>query len=313
MVLDPADWAEHLAEETRRGLCDSPAWTPPVWFYDETGSQLFDEITRLPEYYPTRAERSILDARADEIAAMAGADVLVELGSGTSDKTRLLLDAIRPRLFVPFDVSEPTLRETAAALVAERPALDVHAVVGDFHQHLGSIPWGGRRLVAFLGGTIGNLDAKQRSRFFFDIDSMLDFRDRFLLGTDLVKDEARLVAAYDDAAGITAAFNRNALVAMNRELGADFDPEAFDHEAVWDAAETRIEMRLVARSSQRVQVAGLGVDVRFDEGSWLRTEISTKFTADQVRSELWDAGLAAEHQWTDDAGDFLLTLAKPYC
>jgi L-histidine N-alpha-methyltransferase len=284
-----------------------------VWFYDDAGSALFDDITRLPEYYPTRAERSILAARAAEIAGRTGADTLVELGSGTSEKTRLLLDALAPTRFVPFDVSEATLRAAAAALVEEHPDLEVHAVVGDFNQHLGAVPRDGRRLVAFLGGTIGNLDPVQRRRLLFDVDAMLDHRDGFLLGTDLVKDPARLVAAYDDAAGVTAAFDRNALVVMNRELGADFDPGAFDHVAHWDADERWIEMRLVARAPQVVRVAALDLEVRFDAGEWLRTEISAKFTPDGVREELWESGLVVEEQWTDDAGDFLLTLARPYC
>jgi dimethylhistidine N-methyltransferase len=316
--LDPADWSTHLAEETRTGLGDRPPWTPPVWFYDDVGSALFEEITRLPEYYPTRAERSILAQRADEIARRTGADTLVELGSGTSEKTRLLLDGLARAgtlaRFVPFDVSEATLRDAAESVARERPGLEIRAVVGDFHRHLGEIPRRGRRLVAFLGGTVGNLDPIQRARFYFDVDAMLDHDEWFLLGTDLVKDRARLVAAYDDAAGVTAAFDRNALVVLNRELGADFDPEAFDHEAHWAEAESWIEMRLVARTPQVVRVAGLDdLEVRFEAGEWLRTEISAKFTADGVRNELWQAGLVAQEQWTDPAGDFLLTLAKPYC
>jgi L-histidine Nalpha-methyltransferase len=303
-----------MAADVTAGLTSDPKTLPPVWFYDERGSDLFDEITRLPEYYPTRAERSILVARAAEIASITDADTLVELGSGTSEKTRLLLDAIAPKRFVPFDVSEAVLRDAAAAIAAERAGVDVHVVVGDFHRHLGEVPRTGRRLVAFLGGTIGNLDPAQRGKFLFDVDAMLDHDEWFLLGTDLVKDRARLVAAYDDAAGVTAAFNRNALVVMNRELGADFDPGAFDHVAHWDEERSWIEMRLVARAPQVVRVAGLDdLEVRFEAGEWLRTEISTKFTADGSRAELWNAGLVVEHQWTDDAGDFLLTLARPYC
>jgi L-histidine N-alpha-methyltransferase len=257
-------------------------------------------------------------ARAAEIAKLTGADTLIELGSGTSDKTRLLLDGLAAagtlRRFVPFDVSEATLRSAAETIAADRPGLEVHAVVGDFHRHLGELPRGGKRLLVFLGGTIGNLDAKQRARFLFDVDAILDFDDHFLLGTDLVKDRRRLVAAYDDAAGVTAAFNRNALVVMNRELGADFDPDAYEHVAAWDETEAWIEMRLVARSAQRVRVARLdGIEVRFAPGEWLRTEISAKFTAARVREELWQAGLVVDDQWTDDAGDFLLTLAHPYC
>ena len=315
--LDAAEWSTHLAAETARGLRSTPPWTPPVWFYDDVGSLLFDEITRLPEYYPTRAERSILQDHAADIARRSGAETLVELGSGTSDKTRLLLDALDGagslRRFVPFDVSEAVLRDAATAIAAEHPGLEVHAVVGDFHRHLGAIPRVGRRLVAFLGGTIGNLDPAQRARFLFDIDAMLDPGDAFLLGTDLVKDPARLLAAYDDAAGVTAAFDRNALAVMNRELGADFDPEAFDHRSHWDAEQAWIEMHLVARSPQLVRVEALDLEVRFAAGEHLRTEISAKFTPDRLRAELWEAGLVVQEQWTDPAGDFLLTLAAPYC
>jgi L-histidine N-alpha-methyltransferase len=316
--LDPADWATHLAEETGRGLRESPPWTPPVWFYDDVGSALFEDITRLREYYATRAERAILAAHAGDIAAITGAETLIELGSGTSEKTRLLLDALAGagtlQRFVPFDVSESTLRSAAEVIAAERPGLEVHAVVGDFHRHLGALPGGGKRLLAFLGGTIGNLDPAQRARFLFDVDAILDHDDHFLLGTDLVKDPARLVAAYDDAAGVTAAFNRNALVVMNRELGADFDPDAYDHVADWDEAEAWIEMRLVARTKQIVRVKALDdLAVRFAAGDWVRTEISAKFTAEGVEDELWQAGLVVDEQWTDDAGDFLLTLAHPYC
>jgi L-histidine N-alpha-methyltransferase len=317
VLLDATEWAAHLADETARGLRATPPWTPPVWFYDDIGSVLFDEITRLPEYYPTRAERSILAAHAGDIARLSGADVLVELGSGTSDKTRLLIDGLRAagtlRRFVPFDVSEAVLRDAAAAIAGEHPGLEVHAVVGDFHRHLGEIPRGGKRLVAFLGGTIGNLDPAQRARFLFDIDAMLDPGEAFLLGTDLVKDRQRLLDAYDDAAGVTAAFDRNALAVMNRELDADFDPDAFEHRSHWDDDRAWIEMHLVARRPQVVQVRALDLEVRFAAGEHLRTEISAKFTPDGLREELWAAGLVVQEQWTDPAGDFLLSLCTPYC
>lgn len=317
VLLDEAQWATHLAEETGRGLRAEVPWTPPVWFYDEVGSRLFDEITRLPEYYPTRAERQILASHADEIAAASGADTLVELGSGTSEKTTLLLDGLERagtlRRFVPFDVSEAVLREAASAIAAERPGCEVHAVVGDFHRHLGQIPRGGRRLVAFLGGTIGNLDPAQRARFLFDVDAMLDPGDSFLLGTDLVKDRQRLLDAYDDADGVTAAFDRNALAVMNRELGADFDLDAYDHRSYWDEANAWIEMHLVARTPQVLHVPSLGVERHLAAGDHLRTEISAKFTPDGIRDELWTAGLVVQHQWTDEADDFLVTLATPYC
>ncbi len=318
--LDPATWHAHLAEGTRDGLTSVPKHTPPVWFYDDLGSKLFDEITRLPEYYPTRAERAVLAACADEVAERTGADTLVELGSGTSEKTRLLLDALAARgtlgCFAPLDVSEGTLRRAAAAVAAEHSDVAVHAVVGDFLAHLDAIPGaataGGRRLVAFLGGTVGNLDPPARADFLRRLAEVLAPGDGVLLGTDLIKDRSRLVAAYDDAAGVTAAFNRNSLEVMNRELGADFDAEAFDHAACFDEANGWIEMRLVARRPQRVRVRGLDdLVVDFATGEHLRTEISTKFTEPQVRAELAAAGLPVEATWTDPDGDFLVTLARP--
>jgi len=306
---------EALARDARAGLTASLKSLPPVWFYDERGSELFDEITRLPEYYLTRAERSILAAHADDIAAAAEADVLVELGSGTSEKTRLLLDAMarrQLRRFVPFDVSEPTLRTAAEAITAAY-GIEVAAVVGDFHHHLDRIPRDGRRLVAFLGSTIGNLTPRQRRRFLADLDASMDHDDRLLIGTDLVKDRARLVAAYDDPGGVTAAFNRNVLVVLNRELGADFDPGAFEHVALWNAGERQIEMRLRSQRRQSIAIDALGLHVEFAPGEDLLTEISAKFVEDQVVDELWHGGFVVERTWTDPGGDFLLTLARPYC
>jgi L-histidine Nalpha-methyltransferase len=296
------------------GLAARPKVLSPVWFYDEVGSRLFDEITRLPEYYLTRAERSILLARADEIVARAGADTLVELGSGTSEKTRLLLDAMAAagtlRRFAPLDVSEEVLRE-AAADVAASYGIEVHAVVGDFSRHLGEIPREGRRMVAFLGSTIGNLVPEERARFLAELRATLGEADSFLLGTDLVKDRARLVAAYDDAAGVTARFNRNVLDVLNRELRGDFDPGLFDHVARWDEERRWIEMRLQARREQVVTLAAVERTVHFARGEEVRTEVSAKFTPDQVEDELAAAGLRSDRRWTDPAGDFLLTLARP--
>lgn len=314
--LDPAAARAALEVDTRNGLTAPAKWLPPIWFYDERGCELFDRITRLEEYYPTQAERSILDAHAEEIAAVSGADTLVELGAGTSEKTRVLLDAFaradQLRGFVPLDVSESTLR-VAAGAIAERYGVPVQAVVGDFTRHLDHLPPGGRRLVAFLGSTIGNLDPAQRARFLFDVDAALVLGDSFLLGTDLVKEPARLVAAYDDASGVTAEFNRNVLRRLNRELGADFDLAAFDHVALWDDEQAWIEMRLRATRSMTVHLTALGLEVAFEAGEDLRTEISAKFTPEGVHAELWDAGLVVRESWTDPAGDFLLTLAAPYC
>lgn len=314
--LDQSAWATHLAEETLVGLRDDPPWIPPVWFYDELGSDLFDRITRLPEYYPTEAERSILAERAAEIATITGAVTLAELGSGTSDKTALLLDALAHggtlATFAPFDCSEEILRNSAETISEQRPGLAVHAVVGDFHEHLEGVPTEGICLLAFLGSTIGNLDPAQRKGFLAEVSTTLDADDWFLLGTDLVKPTERLLPAYDDAEGITAAFNLNALRVMNDELGGDFDPAGFSHRAAWDADNSRVEMHLVAESDQSIHLGALrGLDLTLCAGDHIRTEISTKFTPDQVRAELAAAGLATEAAWTDPAGDFLLTLARP--
>jgi L-histidine N-alpha-methyltransferase len=318
VCLAPGDRRHALERDVRTGLCkpENQKSLPPVWFYDERGSALFDEITRLPEYYLTRAERAILAPKAREIVATARADTLVELGSGTSEKTRLLLDAMaasgRLTRFVPFDVSEETLR-IAASDIASAYGVEVRAVVGDFHRHLDEIPRVGTRLVAFLGSTIGNLTPKQRKRFFVDLDCNMDHEDRLLLGTDLVKPVPRLLAAYDDSRGVTAAFNRNALTVLNASLGADFHPDQFDHVAVWNDAERWIEMRLRARDRQVVTIPALDLTVTFEAGEELLTEISAKFTRGQVEDELWAAGFVTERTWTDPEGDFMLTLARPYC
>jgi L-histidine N-alpha-methyltransferase len=312
--LAATDLTDALRADARRGLTSTPKDLPPKWFYDDRGSQLFDEITRLEEYYPTRRERSILEARADEIAAASGADTLVELGSGTSEKTRLLLDAFARagllRRFVPFDVSEQTLRDAATAISGEHPGIEVHAVVGDFERHLDRLPGGGRRLVAFLGGTIGNLPPAVRAEFLAAIAAGLAPGDTFLLGTDLVKDVDRLVRAYDDAAGVTAAFNRNVLSVINRELGADFEIEAFEHVARWNADDEWIEMWLRSPVAQTVKVPELDLVVEFGAGEEMRTEISAKFRRDTVRAELAAAGLALAEWWTDPEGDFAVSLAR---
>jgi L-histidine N-alpha-methyltransferase len=314
--LPPDHRRAAMAADVEAGLTATPKSLPPVWFYDDRGSELFDEITRLDEYYPTRTERSILTAHARDIVDASGADVLVELGSGTSDKTRLLLDAMaaagRLDAFVPLDVSEATLR-AAAGDIMETYRVPVHAIVGDFHHHLGTIPRSGRRLVAFLGSTIGNLDPAQRRRFFFDLDTTLDHDEWLLLGTDLVKDRDRLVAAYDDAAGVTAAFNRNVLAVLDKELHAHFELDTFAHVALWNEAQQWIEMRLRSTREQLVAVDDLELKVHFDEGEEMRTEIAAKFTPERLRQELWDAGFVVAETWTDPAGDFLLTLAHPYC
>jgi L-histidine Nalpha-methyltransferase len=305
--------ATALRRDVREGLAQSPKMLPPKWFYDSVGSDLFDQITRLPEYYPTRTEAQILTDRSPEITAAAGADTLVELGSGTSEKTRMLLDAMRDggqlRRFVPFDVDAGVLRAAGDAIGQEYPGIEIDAVCGDFEEHLGKIPAVGRRLVAFLGSTIGNLTPGPRAEFLASLAETLQPGDSVLLGTDLVKDADRLVSAYDDSAGVTAAFNRNVLAVVNRELDADFDLDAFEHVAKWNADEERIEMWLRAAAPQQVRIDGLGLDVAFGAGEEMLTEVSCKFRADGVAGELAKAGLQQTHWWTDDAGDFGLSLA----
>jgi L-histidine N-alpha-methyltransferase len=305
--------ARELRNDVRDGFSGMPKSLPPKWFYDTVGSDLFDRITRLPEYYPTRAESVILAQRAAVIAAASGADTLVELGSGTSSKTRMLLDALRNRgslrRFVPFDVDATVLETAGATLAHEYPGLLIDAVCGDFERHLGEIPGGGRRLVAFLGSTIGNLTPGPRAAFLHTLSEILEPGDSLLLGTDLVKDTGRLVRAYDDSAGVTAAFNRNVLAVVNRELHADFDLKAFEHVAKWNAEQERIEMWLRANGSQRVTIADIGLTVDFADGEEMLTEVSCKFTRAGVAAELAAAGLTRTHWWTDPAGDFGLSLA----
>lgn len=314
--LESSSLVEAMARDVRSGLASSPKRLSPVWFYDERGSLLFDEITRLPEYYLTRAEHEILEARSDEIACRTEATTLVELGSGTSTKTRLLLDALartgRLERFVPLDVSREIL-EAAASRISAAYDVDVHAVVGDFQHHLGLLPDDGRRLVAFLGSTIGNLDRPARRRLLADLDAAMGHDEWLLLGTDLVKDVERLVAAYDDAAGVTAAFNRNVLRVLNRELGADFDPEGFDHVARWNEADSCIEMWLRARRPMRARLPALDLEVEFADGEELLTETSAKFSPERLAAELHEDGFVITDTWTDRAGDFQLSLAHPYC
>ncbi|MGW4026100.1 L-histidine N(alpha)-methyltransferase [Streptomyces sp. NPDC005009] len=299
-----------LRADVREGLTGSPKTLPPKWFYDARGSELFEEITALPEYYPTRAEREILRARAGEIAAASGARTLVELGSGSSEKTRHLIDALTGlHTYVPVDVSESALTLAGQALAAERPGLDVHALIADFTARLTLPDTPGPRLVAFLGGTIGNLLPAERAAFLASVRALLAPGDALLLGTDLVKDERVLVRAYDDAAGVTAAFNKNVLTVINRELGADFDPDAFDHVALWDAGHEWIEMRLRSRTAQTVKIPSLGLAVDFAAGEELRTEVSAKFRQDGVREELSAAGLEPARWWTDGEARFALSLS----
>lgn len=302
-----------LRRDVLDGLTRSPKSLPPKWFYDPHGSDLFDEITRLPEYYPTRAEAEILRARSGEVASATGADTLVELGSGTSEKTRMLLDALRDggllRRFVPFDVDASMLEAAGNAIQREYPGIEITAVCGDFEEHLSEIRGGGRRLFVFLGSTIGNLTPEPRARFLAWLAAVLRVGDSLLLGTDLVKDTGRLVRAYDDSAGVTAAFNRNVLAVINRELDADFDLGCYAHVARWNADEERMEMWLRAEGAQRVRVGALDLTVEFAAGEEMLTEVSCKFRREAVTAELAAAGLRPTEWWTDSAGDFGLSLA----
>jgi L-histidine Nalpha-methyltransferase len=309
----PEERAEALRADVLRGLTSEPKELSPQWFYDERGSALFDEITRLPEYYLTEREREILGERAGEVARLTQANTLVELGSGTSEKTRLLMDALAEdghlRRFVPFDVSEEILRESAAAIVTEYPGLEVHAVVGDFCRHLAFLPEGRRRLIAFLGSTIGNLLPADRASFLESVETTLNPGEALLLGIDLVKDVDRLEAAYNDPEGLTAEFNKNILLVLNRELGGSFDPAQFEHLARWDGESEWIEMALQSAREQEVVLAELDLKVKFAAGEEMRTEISAKFRREGVEGELDAAGLELQRWWPHASGDFALALA----
>jgi L-histidine N-alpha-methyltransferase len=316
--LTPGD-ERTLADDVLDGLTRPFKELPPKHFYDERGAELFDRICELPEYYPTRAERSILVARAAEIAQLTQAAEVVELGSGTAEKTRILLAALAAagtlRRYVPVDVTEAMVVRVADELTGLFDDLEVHGIVGDFERHLGHVPppGDGPRIVAFLGGTIGNFTPGSRRRFLRGLARLLrPGTDHLLLGTDLVKDPAVLEAAYDDAEGLTAQFNRNVLAVLNRELGADFDLDAFEHVAFFDRDHEWIEMRLRARSRQRVTIPGAGgLVVDFAAREELRTEISAKFTPERLASDLAAAGLRLERTLTDDDGRFALSLSTP--
>ncbi len=311
--LDPDELRDGLIDDARIGLTSMPPWLPPKYFYDARGSELFDKITMLPEYYPTRTERSILRQWAPDIARIANAGVLLELGSGSSEKTGWLLDAMEGAghldAYVPVDVSPGALAGAVAALAQSRPDLPVMPVVADFERHLAELPRPGRRLVAFLGSTIGNFTAHERARFLSSLANALDPGESVLIGLDLVKDTKRLVAAYDDAYGVTAEFNRNVLHVLNRELGANFEVDAFEHRAVWNPVNEWIEMRLRASRAMRVAVPALDLLLDFASGDEIRTEISSKFRRTGVAAELTAAGLTPVGWWSDPADDFALALA----
>jgi L-histidine N-alpha-methyltransferase len=312
-----ADAAATMARDVRAGLCAYPKELAPKYFYDERGSVLFEQITELPEYYPTRAEREILATRSAEIHARAGSPAtLVELGSGSAAKTRHLLDAMRDSdaldTYVPVDISEEITHQTAANLVEEYPGLAVRGLVCDFEQHLERIPdHDGARMIAFLGGTIGNLYPRQRHAFLERIAALLGPGDTLLLGTDLIKDTARLEAAYNDSAGVTAEFNKNVLEVLNRQLGADFDLDAFEHVARYDAEAERMDIRLRSLADQEVRLEDLDLEISFSDGEEMRTEISTKFTRERLESVYAGADLELRGWFTDAADDYALSLASP--
>jgi L-histidine N-alpha-methyltransferase len=312
--LDGAE-ERSLADDVLDGLTRPFKELPPKHFYDARGAELFDRICELPEYYPTRAERAILEARAQEIAELTGAVELVELGSGTAAKTRVLLDALHAagtlERYVPVDVTESMVRDCAEKLTSEYPGLRVHGVIGDFERHLQHVPAAeGPRIVAFLGGTIGNFPPGSRRRVLREVARLLGPDDHLLMGTDLVKDPLVLEAAYDDSQGVTAEFNRNVLLVLNRELRADFDPADFDHVALFDREHEWIEMRLRARRDLDTHVRDLDLPVHFDAGEELRTEISAKFTPERVRGDLAAAGMEQVLWLTDPDEQFALTLAR---
>lgn len=310
------DGEEHhgFRDELRSSLAETPRRLPSRFFYDDVGSELFEEICLLPEYYPTRTERSILVDRAAEIVATSGAEELVELGSGAATKTEILLDAMAEagqlRLYVPFDVSEVMVERVAERLVERYDDLEVHGVVGDFLSHLGAIPEGGRRLAAFLGGTMGNFAPEKGREFLTSVSRGLAPGDHVLLGTDLIKDVATVEAAYNDSQGVTAAFNLNILTVLNRLAGADFDPNAFRHRAFWNPERHRIEMRLVSQRAQRVTLDELELSIDLAEGEEILTEISTKYDRDRVERLLAGAGLELVGWYTDPQNLFALSLSR---
>jgi L-histidine Nalpha-methyltransferase len=311
--LDDAARRAALARDVRRGLTSTPRRLPPKYFYDAAGSALFERITRLPEYYLTHAERTILDVRGTALMRLVRPSDVVEIGAGTATKIRPLLRAVpEVERYIPVDVDEATMVQAARALVRAFPGLHVRGLVGDFERHLGYLPPPyGRRLVALFGSTIGNLDPAPRRHFLREVRGILGPDGRFLLGVDLMKDAAMLHAAYDDSQGVTAAFNRNVLHVINRELDADFVPDAFRHLARVDEANQRVEMHLVSERAQRVHVRALDLTVRFDAGAAIWTESSYKFTRPGVEAMLKGSGLVLDRWLTDRDDRFALLTAAP--
>lgn len=315
VVLDDAGTFAAMAGEVREGLLGSPKQIPSKYFYDDLGSGLFERITRLPEYYLTRAETALVERHAPELARAAASEDLIELGPGSTRKTRLLLDAMSARgalrRYVPFEVSAATVERLGREILQSHPDLEVHAVVGDFQRHLDRIPPGGRRLVAFLGSTVGNLLEAEAVLFLTGVARLLRDGGQLLLGTDLVKDTRILEAAYNDSQGVTAEFNRNILLVLNRRLQGDFDPRAFEHVAFYDEAQERIEMHLRSLRDQKVALRAIDLEIPFKTGEMVRTEVSCKYTRGSVETILKSAGLVLGHWFTDAEGTFALSLSRP--
>lgn len=313
--LTDADLLAALRIDVQGGLTSDPKHLPPKWFYDDRGSALFDRITALDEYYLTRRERAILDAHSTEIADLARANTLIDIGSGSAAKSTLLLDALAAtgtlRCYMPLDVSEAAIVAASRTMKARYPWLQIHGLLADFERQLDRIPHAGRRLITFLGSTIGNFPPTTRAQFLGSLRGIMAPGDTLLLGTDLVKDPARMIAAYDDAQGVTAAFNRNVLSVINRQLGGNADLDAFSHVVVWDPDAEWMEMRLRSERDQMVRIADLGLTVPFAAGEEMRTEISAKFRRHGIERELKNARLRTVRWWTDEAGDFACTIAQP--
>ena len=315
-VILPEDGGRsRMAAEVREGLTRPLKEISPRYFYDERGSELFERITELPEYYPTRCEREILETRAGDIVSSAKPSSLIELGSGSAAKSRILLDEMKKagslEAYCPVDISEEITRQTAAQIADEYDGVEVRGLISDFEHDFVSLPVGAPRLVAFLGGTIGNLMPEGRAEFLDGIVGLLDPEDRFLVGVDLVKDPETLVAAYDDAQGVTAEFNLNVLNVLNRELSGNLDPEGFEHVALWDPENLWIEMRLRSLAEQQARLDSIDLDLRFDRGEEVRTEISTKFVRPGLEEILREAGLELTDWFSDEDGKFALALAAP--
>ncbi|MFI8566388.1 L-histidine N(alpha)-methyltransferase [Rhodococcus sp. NPDC078407] len=305
---------DELRKDVRDGLTSTPKWLSPKYFYDALGSELFEQITVLPEYYPTRTERALLEEHALDIAEATESTMLIELGSGSSEKTKILLSAGVKygslKSYVPQDVSVTALEGAIEQITQEFPALEVRGIVSDFTDTLHNLPSDQARTIAFLGGTLGNLIPEERREFLGAIAAALDTGEHLLLGVGLVIDPDVLVPAYDDAAGVTAQFNRNVLAVINSRLGGNFDIESFEHVALWNAEQEWIEMRLRATSPQEVYLADLDLHVQFDAGEDLRTEISAKFRPEGITEELAAVGFDVEHLWSDAESRFALILAR---